>query len=110
MLKTDFLKNMLIYRFDGCSALELGGGVGLCSIVLGRVAQRVLCTGTVYFLPLYTVAVIYVSILSFLLQHVSKRMIMFSHSALNWDSLIKKTKLCKNIPLNYIKTQFSKVD
>ncbi|CAB4030561.1 Hypothetical predicted protein [Paramuricea clavata] len=31
-------------RFDGCIALELGGGVGLCSIVMARVAKRVFCT------------------------------------------------------------------
>lgn len=31
-------------RFDGCIALELGAGLGLCSIVLGRVAKRVFCT------------------------------------------------------------------
>lgn len=31
-------------RFDGCIALELGAGLGLCSIVLGRVAKKVFCT------------------------------------------------------------------
>lgn len=31
-------------EFDGCIALELGGGVGLCSIVMARVAKRVFCT------------------------------------------------------------------
>ena len=36
---------LLFSRFDGCSAVELGGGVGLCSIVLSRVARRVICTG-----------------------------------------------------------------
>ena len=30
--------------FDGCIALELGGGVGLCSIVMARVAKKVYCT------------------------------------------------------------------
>ncbi|KAK3730372.1 hypothetical protein QZH41_020668, partial [Actinostola sp. cb2023] len=30
--------------FDNCCGLELGAGVGLCSIVLGRVAARVFCT------------------------------------------------------------------
>jgi protein-L-isoaspartate O-methyltransferase len=34
-------------RFDGCIALELGGGVGLCSIVMARVAKRVFCTGKI---------------------------------------------------------------
>jgi len=34
-------------RFDGCIALELGAGLGLCSIVLGRVAKKVFCTGMV---------------------------------------------------------------
>ena len=35
----------MFVRFDGCCALELRAGIGLCSIVLGRVAQHVLCTG-----------------------------------------------------------------
>ena len=30
--------------FDDCIALELGGGVGLCSIVMARVAKKVYCT------------------------------------------------------------------
>ena len=34
-------------RFDGCIALELGAGLGLCSVVLGRVAKKVFCTGIV---------------------------------------------------------------
>ena len=33
-------------RFDGCTMLELGAGLGLCSIIVGRVAKRVFCTGT----------------------------------------------------------------
>ena len=32
-------------RFNKCIALELGAGLGLCSIVLGRVANKVFCTG-----------------------------------------------------------------
>ena len=32
-------------RFDKSIALELGAGLGLCSIVLGRVAKKVFCTG-----------------------------------------------------------------
>ena len=32
-------------RFNKCIALELGAGLGLCSIVLGRVAKKVFCTG-----------------------------------------------------------------
>ncbi|XP_068672119.1 methyltransferase-like protein 22 isoform X2 [Montipora foliosa] len=32
-------------RFDGCTMLELGAGLGLCSIIVGRVAKRVFCTG-----------------------------------------------------------------
>ncbi|XP_066027091.1 methyltransferase-like protein 22 isoform X3 [Pocillopora verrucosa] len=31
-------------RFDGCFGLELGAGLGLCSIILGRVAKRLFCT------------------------------------------------------------------
>ncbi|XP_068762488.1 methyltransferase-like protein 22 isoform X2 [Montipora capricornis] len=31
-------------RFDGCTMLELGAGLGLCSIIVGRVAKRVFCT------------------------------------------------------------------
>ncbi|XP_078348673.1 methyltransferase-like protein 22 isoform X1 [Oculina patagonica] len=31
-------------RFDKCVALELGAGLGLCSVVLGRVAKKVFCT------------------------------------------------------------------
>ncbi|KAJ7372762.1 Methyltransferase-like protein 22 [Desmophyllum pertusum] len=41
------LCDFLVYneeRFDRCTALELGAGLGLCSIVLGRVAKRVFCT------------------------------------------------------------------
>ena len=37
----------LYLRFEGCIALELGAGLGLCSIVLGRVAEKVFCTGIV---------------------------------------------------------------
>ena len=37
----------LSLRFDRYTALELGAGLGLCSIVLGRVAKRVFCTGIV---------------------------------------------------------------
>ena len=33
------------FRFEGCTFLELGAGVGLCSIVVGRVAKKVFCTG-----------------------------------------------------------------
>jgi len=32
-------------RFEGCTFLELGAGLGLCSIVVGRVAKKVFCTG-----------------------------------------------------------------
>ena len=35
--------------FDGCIALELGAGVGLCSIVMSRVAKKVYCTGGISF-------------------------------------------------------------
>ncbi|XP_029191900.2 methyltransferase-like protein 22 isoform X1 [Acropora millepora] len=31
-------------RFEGCTFLELGAGLGLCSIVVGRVAKKVFCT------------------------------------------------------------------
>ncbi|PFX31866.1 Methyltransferase-like protein 22 [Stylophora pistillata] len=31
-------------RYDGCFGLELGAGLGLCSIILGRVAKRIFCT------------------------------------------------------------------
>ncbi|XP_028413543.1 methyltransferase-like protein 22 isoform X2 [Dendronephthya gigantea] len=43
MLLCDFLIHNE-KEFDGCIALELGGGVGLCSIVMARVAKRVFCT------------------------------------------------------------------
>lgn len=33
------------FRFEGCTFLELGAGLGLCSIVVGRVAKKVFCTG-----------------------------------------------------------------
>lgn len=36
---------VLPIRFDGCFGLELGAGLGLCSIILGRVAKRLFCTG-----------------------------------------------------------------
>ena len=42
-------------RFDGCIALELGGGVGLCSIVMARVAKKVFCTGKLSFKDLFFV-------------------------------------------------------
>ncbi|CAH3019547.1 unnamed protein product [Porites evermanni] len=41
------LSDFLVYneeRFNKCIALELGAGLGLCSIVLGRVAKKVFCT------------------------------------------------------------------
>ena len=45
-LLTEMCKYLYL-RFEGCIALELGAGLGLCSIVLGRVAEKVLCTGIV---------------------------------------------------------------
>ena len=39
------LYNYIYFRFDGCIGLELGEGLGLCSIVLGRMAKRLLSTG-----------------------------------------------------------------
>lgn len=33
------------FRFEGCTFLEFGAGLGLCSIVVGRVAKKVFCTG-----------------------------------------------------------------
>ncbi|XP_073246498.1 methyltransferase-like protein 22 [Porites lutea] len=41
------LSDFLVYneeRYNPCIALELGAGLGLCSIVLGRVAKKVFCT------------------------------------------------------------------
>jgi hypothetical protein len=35
---------MSLCRFSGCFAIELGGGTGLVSIVLAKVAQHVICT------------------------------------------------------------------
>ena len=44
---------LLYLRFAGCIALELGAGLGLCSIVLGRVAKKVFCTGIVQLILYY---------------------------------------------------------
>lgn len=35
--------------FRGCSVLELGGGTGITSIIMGTVAKRVYCTGEAVF-------------------------------------------------------------
>ncbi|XP_031561304.1 methyltransferase-like protein 22 [Actinia tenebrosa] len=45
LLMADFILNNE-QMFSGCYVMELGAGVGLCSIVLGRVASRVFCTET----------------------------------------------------------------
>ena len=35
-------------RFQGCTVLELGAGVGLVSIVAALHARHIFCTGAVY--------------------------------------------------------------
>ncbi|XP_046863869.1 methyltransferase-like protein 22 isoform X2 [Xenia sp. Carnegie-2017] len=41
------LSDYIVFKeneFDGCTALELGAGTGMCSVVMARVAKRVFCT------------------------------------------------------------------